>query len=204
MSTSPAYSFLVAWASAASTAPNTTSRSTFFSREIASTNISISRFMSRFSCSLHSLRGTSRTPPSFFSLRGIAALEIHHRRQPGVAQLIQREAQHMHRQLLHLLALAGRPEARLGRGRLFAPEQLPLRGRTGLGRCHALEAPAKLLAVGRHLATRRSAQRGLERQVHQGAGEALEIGLATQRAVNARRGHFQTAVFHALDFQREL
>src|SRR2546427_201365 len=45
MSTSPPCSFLVAWANAASTAPKTTSRSTLFSREIASTSISISRFI---------------------------------------------------------------------------------------------------------------------------------------------------------------
>ena len=45
MSTSPPCSFLVAWASAASTARKTTSRSTFFSREIASTSINISRFI---------------------------------------------------------------------------------------------------------------------------------------------------------------
>jgi hypothetical protein len=45
MSTSPPCSFLVAEANAASTAPNTTSRSTVFSREMASTNISISRFI---------------------------------------------------------------------------------------------------------------------------------------------------------------
>ena len=52
ISTSPEYSFLVAWASADSTAPNTRSRSTFFSREMASTNMSISRFMISYSSSL--------------------------------------------------------------------------------------------------------------------------------------------------------
>ena len=45
MSTSPPCSFLVADASAASTASKTTSSSTLFSREMASTSISISRFI---------------------------------------------------------------------------------------------------------------------------------------------------------------
>ena len=45
MSTSPPCSFLVAEASAASTASKTTSSSTLFSREMASTSISISRFI---------------------------------------------------------------------------------------------------------------------------------------------------------------
>ena len=45
ISTSPGYCFLVACASACSTALNTTSRSTFFSRAMASTSMSISRFI---------------------------------------------------------------------------------------------------------------------------------------------------------------
>src|SRR3954463_10275790 len=96
MSTSPWYSFLVACASADSTAPNTTSRSTFFSREIASTSINNSRFMSRLSC-----------------LPGPAALEIHHRRETRLLQFIQREPQHLHRRGF---ALAAHPLPRLGLG----------------------------------------------------------------------------------------
>src|SRR5574337_834817 len=46
MSQSAPWNFLLAEASADSTASNTTSRSTLFSREMASTSISISRFMS--------------------------------------------------------------------------------------------------------------------------------------------------------------
>ena len=57
MSTSPLYSFLVAWASAISMAPNTTSRSTFFSRAIASTSINSSRFIVVYSVSCASFSG---------------------------------------------------------------------------------------------------------------------------------------------------
>src|SRR5690606_36638581 len=94
MSTSPWYSFLVACASADSTAPKTTSRSTFFSREIASTNINISRFMPLGS--LLSLRLYAAGP-------GLAPLEIHDRGGPRVAQLVQLEAERMQRRGLPLL-----------------------------------------------------------------------------------------------------
>src|SRR3954468_20263840 len=79
MSTSPWYSFLVACASAASTAPKTTSRSTFFSREMASTSINSSRFI------------TLLLNPG-----ALAPLEINDRRQAGFLQLVQREAEHLH------------------------------------------------------------------------------------------------------------
>src|SRR5205814_10060756 len=95
MSTSPSYSFLVACAIADSTAPNTTSRSTFFSREIASTSINNSRFISRLSYCL-----------------GPAPLEIHYRCQPSVSQLVQRKTQCLQRGrlpfLAHLLPRLGR------------------------------------------------------------------------------------------------
>src|SRR3954468_14320460 len=100
MSTSPWYSFLVACARADSTAPNTTSRSTFFSREMASTSINNSRFMSLLSL---------RTGP--------AALEIHYRRQPRFLELVQRESQRLQRGRLPFLADA---PTRL-RFRLVAP-----------------------------------------------------------------------------------
>src|SRR3954468_10846730 len=125
MSTSPWYSFLVAWASADSTAPNTTSRSTFFSREIASTSINNSRFMSELSC-----------------LPGLPALEIHHRRETRLLQFVEREAQRLQRRRLPLAAdaLAG-----LGLG-LVAPHDLPA------ALLRAAQFATKLLAVGGHLA----------------------------------------------------
>src|SRR3954454_16782929 len=98
MSTSPWYSFLVAWARAASTAPKTTSRSTFFSRETASTSINSSRFISLL-----------------LSPGALAPLEIHNRRQTSVPDFVQRKTQHLqHRVFLLLSALL----ARLRRGRL--------------------------------------------------------------------------------------
>src|SRR3954463_10424561 len=139
MSTSPWYSFLVAWASADSTAPNTTSRSTFFSREIASTSINNSRFMSELSC-----------------LPGLPALEIHHRRESRLLQFVEREAQHLQRRRLPLSADA-LPGLRLG---LVAPDDLPA---TLLG---PAELASKLLAVGGHLAGARGSHRGFQRDVH--------------------------------------
>src|SRR5947209_9622285 len=87
MSTSPPCSFFDADASADSTAPNTTSRSTFFSREMASTSINSSRFMS-----LLSLRS------------GLPALEIDYRRQPRFLELVQRKSQCLQRGRLPFLA----------------------------------------------------------------------------------------------------
>jgi hypothetical protein len=75
-------------ASAASTAPNTTSRSTVFSREIASTSISISRFIDP------DLRQPLTAPrPPRPRLSKPVALEVHHRHQPGLAHLVEREAE---------------------------------------------------------------------------------------------------------------
>src|SRR6478672_6028216 len=177
MSTSPSYSFLVAWASADSTAPNTTSRSTFFSREIASTSINNSRFMSRVSC-----------------LPGLPALEIHHRREARLLQFVEREAQHLQRRRLPLAAHA-LPGLGLG---LVAPHHLPA------ALFGAAQLATKLLAVGGHLAGTRGAHRRLERDVHQLAGETLEVLLVAQRPVDARRGHLEPLVVDALDFQRVL
>src|SRR5215207_1984629 len=103
MSTSPWYSFLVAWARSDSTAPKTTSRSTFFSREMASTSINNSRFISRLSYCL-----------------GLPALEINNRRQPCFPQLVQRKTQCLQRRRRPFPAYL---LARLG-GRLVAPDDL--------------------------------------------------------------------------------
>ena len=74
LSTSPWYSFLVAWAKADSTAPKTTSRSTFFSREMASTNINNSRFMQRLSCFYHPQTAPDGTAPQHSTLQLSPAL----------------------------------------------------------------------------------------------------------------------------------
>src|SRR3954453_193330 len=135
MSTSPSYSFLVACARADSTAPNTTSRSTFFSREMASTSINSSRFM------------------SLLSLRtGLTALEIDNRRQPSFLELLQRKSQRLQRRRLLVLAhlVTG-----LGR-RLVAPYHLPTSG------LRTLQRAAELLAIHGHLPVRGGAQRRLQ------------------------------------------
>jgi hypothetical protein len=84
-------------ASAASTAPNTTSRSTLFSREMASTSISISRFIVLTSVCPAACAGAA---PAWPPPEPEAALEIHHRHEARLAHFVEPEAQ-------HLLGLAG-------------------------------------------------------------------------------------------------
>src|SRR6185369_6208956 len=177
MSTSPSYSFFVACARAASTAPNTTSRSTFFSREMASTSINNSRFISSLSCCL-----------------GLSPLEVHNRCQPRFSQLVRRKTQRLQwrRDLFPARFLA-----RLD-GRFVAPDDLP----AAVGR--TLQRAAKFLAVGRNMAIRRRAHRRLERDVDHFTGKTLEILIRTQRPVDTRRRHFQPLVFDTFDLEREL
>src|SRR5574337_1487449 len=87
MSQSAPWNFLLAEASADSTASNTTSRSTLFSREMASTSISISRFMST-----HLLRWRRRHRAR---LAAAAPLEIEHRHQARLAHLVEREVERL-------------------------------------------------------------------------------------------------------------
>jgi hypothetical protein len=83
-------------------------------------------------------------------------------------------------------------------GGLIAPDDLPATG-------SALQRAAKFLAVGGHLPHwRGAAHRRLERDVDHLAGETLEILLAAQGPVNARRRHFKPLVFNSVDFQRKL
>jgi len=115
--------------------------------------------------------------------------------QTRFTQFIERKAQALQRCGRALLAHAG---TRLDGWRI-APDDLPA---TGLG---TLERAAKLLAIG---ADRRAFGSGtdglLQRQVHHRAGEADEILLMAQWAVDTGRGHFEALVLHAIDFQRKL
>src|SRR4051794_20812828 len=177
MSTSPWYSFLVACASAASTAPKTTSRSTFFSREMASTSINNSRFISRLSC----------------NGPGLAPLEIYDRCQSSFLQLAQLKTQYLHRCRLPLPADF---LPRLDR-RLVAPRDLPATVGT-------FQPSPELLAVHGHLAICRRTHRGLQRDVHHLAGKAFEILLVPQRTIGPWGRHLQPLVFRTFHFQDEL
>src|SRR5262245_36566060 len=115
MSTSPPCSFLVAWANAASTAPNTTSRSTLLSREMASTSISISRFMACIAFRLSS----AWPAPSGGGRPCAAALEIQLRHQPRLAHLVQVEIQRLGG--IACFARQHQPPTRLARLQLAAP-----------------------------------------------------------------------------------
>jgi hypothetical protein len=88
MSTSPPCSFFDADASAASTAPNTTSRSTLFSREMASPASTVRG--SLFSTSNHSIGAGSR-PPVACEAAQSPPLEIDHRHEPGFTHFVQQE-----------------------------------------------------------------------------------------------------------------
>src|SRR6185369_4570744 len=174
--TSPSYSFLAAWAMADSTAPNTTSRSTFFSREMASTSINSSRFMSLL---LH-----PGAP---------APLEIDNRRQTGILDLVQRETQDLHRCRLLLLRA---PHPRL-RGRLVAPGDLPARLRPG-------QRAAELAAIGGHLARGGRPHRRPQGDIDHLTREAFEILLTSQGTVDPRRGDLEALVVHLFDLERVL
>ena len=94
MSTSPPCSFFDAEASAASTAWKTISRSTLFSREIASTSINSSRFIG---FDLRQPLRSARAPLVRGALRGgePAPLEIDHRDEARLAHLVEGKVQHL-------------------------------------------------------------------------------------------------------------
>jgi hypothetical protein len=141
MSTSPEYSFLVACARADSTAPNTTSRSTFFSREMASTNINISRFISQLSCLIGRRSGRACDPK---------ILEIHDPRPLNSPARASRSSSSV------------KPSTCKGAGTRFLLTFCPglTAGSSLQTICQpapgggALQRAPKLLAVGGHLATR--------------------------------------------------
>src|SRR6185436_11907329 len=163
MSTSPGYSFLVAWASAASTAPSTTSRSTLFSREMASTSINNSRFMPLLSFNSIAVNGTA-TP-----------FEAHQRSQARITQFIQFETQCLQRRQHALLAHA---LPRL-HGGLVAPHDLP--ARLAISTLGTFQRAAKFFPICADLSSRRVADRRLQRHVDHLAGEAHKIVLGLQR-----------------------
>src|SRR6218665_1413976 len=200
MSTSPSYSFFVAFARACFPPPETTSCSTFFSREMASTNINSSRFMRRLSYFLSKRRHPQqRLPcpndddPALLRL-GRAPFEIDDGRQPRFTQLVEREAQRLQWRRFTLFTHS---YPRLD-GRGIAPHDLPP---TAFG---ALQRAAEFLAIGIDAAGRRLANGFLERQVHLLAFKTDEVLLVAQQTVDAGRRNFQALVIGAIDFQRKL
>ena len=168
MSTSPPCSFFDAEASAASTAPNTTSRSTLFSREMASTSINSSRFIgSDLRPPLRRPRGTSPAG-AHRRRREPAPLEIDHRHEPGLAHFVQREIERLLAPCRRSTARARQPPAVASRG---------------------CSTPLVVLAA---------LERQLQRQLDLLAGKAREVGGLLQRPVEPRRRHLEPLVGDSL------
>src|SRR6218665_2915994 len=115
-------------------------------------------------------------PSARLSGLGPSSFEIHDRRKPRLAQLIQSETKGLQRRWHALLADA---LPRL-HGRLIAPDNLPT-ARMGM-----LERSPEFLAVGMHLPSRRSAHGLFEGDVDHLALETLEVRLFAQQAVDPR------------------
>src|SRR5665647_2638957 len=206
ISTSPGNTFLVAEASASSTAPKTTSRSTFFSREMASTNINSSRFISQACLSSFSqliLCRNIRNRRNPGNLFGFSPLEINHGRQARLMNFIQRESERLQRRGNPLFAdFLTRFDHRF-----IAPHNLPASLTTRrISGLNTLECAAKFLAVGRYRRTGacRHANRGLQGDVNQLTRKTFKIFFTAQGPVYAGGTDFQPRIVGTLHFQHEL
>ena len=119
---------------------------------------------------------------------GPATLEIHHRHEPRLAHLVERETQ-------HLLGPVGRGGGRRRLAGALADGLAPARRRLAFG---STRPSRRLPPPAEHaLPDLAALERQLERQADFLPGEALVVGLPPQRAVEPRRRNLQPRVGQA-------